>query len=75
MPPIPVATPVMAPRRIGPPRPVMRPSSDKASERPMLTAAPSDAANPTQNALIGRPVSPAAAKIGARVDTARCRGQ
>jgi hypothetical protein len=34
----------------------------------MLMAAPRDAANPTKNALSGRPVSPAAAKIGARVE-------
>jgi hypothetical protein len=33
----------------------------------MLMAAPRDAANPTKNALSGRP---AAAKMGARVETA-----
>jgi hypothetical protein len=69
IPPNPVATPVMLPRRTGPPRPVTVPSSDKASERPMLTAAPSEAASPTKKALKGRAVSPAAAKIGASVET------
>lgn len=59
----------MLPRRSGPPRPVTVPSSDNASERPILTPAPSEAARPTKNALRGRPVSPAAAKIGASVET------
>ena len=35
----------------------------------MLMAAPSDAASPTKKALRGRPVNPAAAKIGANVET------
>src|SRR6476620_10011598 len=69
MPPRPVATPVIVPRRNGPPRPVTLPSSDSASERAMLTAAPSDAASPTKKALSGRPVRPAVAKIGANVET------
>ena len=65
-----VATPVMAPRSTGPPRPVTVPSSDSASARPMLTPAPSDAARPTKKAFCGLPVRPAAAKIGAKVETA-----
>jgi len=36
----------------------------------MLTPAPSDAAKPTKKAFSGLPVRPAAAKIGARVETA-----
>jgi hypothetical protein len=64
MPPRPVPKPVMAPRRSELPRPVTLPSSDSASERPMLTAA-----SPTKYALSGRPVRPAVAKIGASVDT------
>jgi len=35
----------------------------------MLMAAPSDAASPTKKALRGLPVRPAAAKIGAKVET------
>jgi hypothetical protein len=69
IPPNPVATPVMLPRWTGLPRPVMVPSSDNASERPMLTAAPSEAASPTKKALKSLAVSPAAAKIGASVET------
>src|SRR6185503_17970763 len=70
MPPIAVATPVMAPRKSGWPRPVIEPSSDSASARPMLMPAPSEAASPTKNALDGLPLSPAAANKGASVDTA-----
>src|SRR4051794_26666395 len=70
IPPTAVATPVMAPRSQGPPRPVIEPSSESASASPMLIPAPSEAARPTKKALSGRPVIPAAAKIGASVETA-----
>jgi hypothetical protein len=70
MPPSPVAIPVIVPRCSGPPRPVTLPSSDRASESPMLIAAPSDAASPTKNALRGRSVRPAAAKGRERRDGA-----
>src|SRR4051794_20298033 len=70
MPPTAVAPPVMAPRSQGPPRPGIEPSPESAPASPMLTPAPSEAARPTKKVLSGRPVIPAAAKIGASVETA-----
>jgi hypothetical protein len=67
-PPTNVAPPVTRPRAIGPPRPEIVPSSERASDIPMLMAAPSAAANPTSRA-VRVPATKAAAKIGASVET------
>ena len=45
-----VATPVIVPRASDDPRPLSVPSSDSASESPMLMAAPSAVAMPTSSA-------------------------
>jgi hypothetical protein len=63
-----MAPPVISPREKELPRPVTEPSSERASERPMLIAAPSAAARPTSSAARG-PAMKAVAKIGARVET------
>ena len=44
-----VLAPVMNPRVTASPRPVSSPSSDNASDKPMLIAAPSDAASPASS--------------------------
>jgi hypothetical protein len=59
---------VIAPRTIADPRPVCSPVSDSASEKPMLTPAPSAVARPTSSAVLEL-LETAAAKIGASVDT------
>ncbi len=48
--------------------PVIEPSSESASESPMLMPAPSAAASPTKSAACV-PARKAVAKIGARVET------
>jgi hypothetical protein len=63
-----VAIPVMLPRKMGRPRPVTMPSSDSASARPMLTPAPSEAANPTK-----KPVFRLSCKAGDSEN--RCKGR
>jgi hypothetical protein len=50
MPPMNVPAPVIRPRLNALPRPVSAPSSEIASETPMLIAAPSAAARPTISA-------------------------
>jgi hypothetical protein len=50
VPPTKVAIPVRAPRTSELPLPLSSPSSESASERPMLIAAPSEAARPTRRA-------------------------
>src|SRR5215218_5141214 len=69
MPPTNVATPVIAPRNRGLPRPVSDPSSESPSEKPMLIPAPTAAANPTRNVILGSLVAKAVAKSGANVET------
>ena len=68
MPPAKVPPPVIAPRSTGLPRPVMSPVSDRPSEKAMLTPAPRAVAAPVKNAVSGRWVASATAKMGARVD-------
>jgi len=68
LPPRNVAPPVIKPRDMDVPLPVTVPSSESASERPMLIPAPSAAASPTNNAAC-EPARNAVAKIGARVET------
>src|SRR5215469_7023798 len=68
MPPAKVPPPVIAPRSTGLPRPVRSPVSDRPSEKAMLTPAPRAVATPVKNAVRGRWVARATAKIGARVD-------
>ena len=63
-----VMAPVTTPRTTADPRPVSVPSSDSASENPMLIPAPSAVARPT-NSAAWEPDSSAAAKIGASVDS------
>ena len=67
-PPSAVAAPVMTPRTMADPRPVCSPVSERASEKPMLTPAPSAVANPTTSAVCEL-LEIAAAKIGASVET------
>jgi hypothetical protein len=67
-PPTVVITPVIDPRVIAEPRPVCPPSSDSASDRPMLIPAPSAVASPTSSAAC-EVDSSATAKIGASVDS------
>ena len=67
-PPMAVIEPVTIPRATAEPRPVSRPSSESASEKPMLMPAPSAVASPTNNAAC-EPDSRAAAKIGASVES------
>src|SRR6201997_2939374 len=69
MPPRKVPPPVIAPRSTGLPRPVRSPVSDSPSEKAMLTPAPRAVAAPVKNAVSGRWVARATAKIGARVDS------
>src|SRR6185369_4443232 len=69
MPPAKVPPPVIAPRSTGLPRPVRSPVSDRPSEKAMLTPAPSAVAAPVKNAVSGRWVASATAKMGARVDS------
>src|SRR5262245_61370948 len=59
----------MSPRCHGEPRPVYTPVSDRASEKPMLTAAPIAVARPAKNAMWGSSVDSATAKIGASVES------
>ena len=68
-PPMNVPPPVIAPRSHGLPRPVNSPVSDRASEKPMLTAAPIAVARPAKKAMCGSWVESATAKIGASVDS------
>ena len=68
MPPRKVPPPVIAPRSTGLPRPVRSPVSDSPSEKAMLTPAPRAVAAPVKNAVSGRWVASATAKMGARVD-------
>src|SRR6266567_1205446 len=68
MPPAKVPPPVIAPRSTGLPRPVRSPVSDRPSEKAMLTPAPRAVATPVKNAVRGRWVARATAKMGARVD-------
>ena len=60
--------PVTTPRTTADPRPVSRPVSDSASEKPMLMPAPTAVARPTNSAAC-EPDRSAAAKIGASVDS------
>src|SRR5215469_10372516 len=69
MPPAKVPPPVIAPRSTGLPRPVRSPVSDRPSEKAMLTPAPRAVATPVKNAVRGRWVARATAKMGARVDS------
>src|SRR5215208_3499367 len=69
MPPTNVAKPVIVPRKIGLPRPVSDPSSESPSEKPMLIPAPTAAARPTRNVILGSLVAKAVANNGARVET------
>src|ERR1700751_5734914 len=69
MPPAKVPPPVIAPRSTGLPRPVRSPVSERPSEKAMLTPAPRAVAAPVKNAVSGRWVAGATAKIGARVDS------
>ena len=59
---------MISPRETALPRPVIVPSSDSPSERPIEIAAPSAAARPTSSAA-REPATYAAAKIGASVET------
>src|SRR5215472_11579648 len=69
MPPAKVPPPAIAPRSTGLPRPVRSPVSDRPSEKAMLTPAPTAVATPVKNAVRGRWVDRATAKMGARVDS------
>src|SRR5271169_1851528 len=69
MPPSAVIAPQTEPRSHGVPRPVRLPSSERASAKPMLMPAPSDAARPTAKASQVFLVATAAAKTGASVET------
>src|SRR5215211_1654515 len=69
MPPTNVARPVIVPRKNGLPRPVSDPSSESPSEKPMLIPAPTAAASPTRNVILGSLVAKAVANNGASVDT------
>src|SRR5215216_4914851 len=69
MPPTNVAKPVIEPRKNGLPRPVSDPSSESPSEKPMLIPAPTAAANPTRNVILGSLVAKAVANNGASVET------
>src|SRR5215213_2445801 len=69
MPPTNVARPVIVPRKNGLPRPVSEPSSESPSEKPMLIPAPTAAARPTRNVILGSLVAKAVAKSGASVET------
>src|SRR5918911_2716390 len=69
MPPTKVAKPVIAPRKSGFPRPVSDPSSERPSEKPMLIPAPTAAASPTRNVILGSLVAKAVANNGASVET------
>ena len=60
--------PQTQPRRQGLPRPLILPSSDRASANAIETPAPTDAASPTRNVGHVSSVAKAAAKIGASVD-------
>lgn len=64
-PPAKVPPPVIAPRSTGLPRPVRSPVSDRPSEKAMLTPAPRAVATPAKNAVRGRCVASATAKMGA----------
>src|SRR5215211_1959443 len=68
-PPTNVPPPVIAPRSQGLPRPVNSPVSERASEKPMLTAAPMAVARPAKKAMCGSSVDSATAKIGASVES------
>src|SRR4028119_1967578 len=65
MPPTAVMTPQTMPRSQGEPRPVICPSSESASVRPMEMPAPTDAAMPTRKVSQLFWVAKAAAKRGA----------
>src|SRR5579875_2085543 len=69
MPPSVVIRPQTAPRSHGWPRPVRLPSSERASAKPMLMPAPTEAASPTAKASWVLMVAKAVAKIGASVET------
>ena len=69
MPPRNVPAPVIEPRMSGLPRPVSSPVSDRPSEKPMLTAAPSAVTRPAMKAKRGSCVASAMPKIGASVDS------
>src|SRR5215211_642710 len=69
MPPTNVARPVIVPRKNGLPRPVSDPSSESPSEKPMLIPAPTAAASPTRNVILGSLVAKAVANNGASVET------
>src|SRR5688500_11727858 len=69
MPPTNVARPVIVPRKYGLPRPVSDPSSESPSEKPMLIPAPTAAASPTRNVILGSLVAKAVANNGASVET------
>src|SRR5215211_471620 len=69
MPPTNVARPVIVPRKNGLPRPVSDPSSESPSEKPMLIPAPTAAASPTRNVILGSLVAKAVANNGAKVET------
>src|SRR5437016_9463404 len=58
------ALPIFAPRMTGLPRPVSSPVSDRPSEKPMLTPAPSAVARPAMNAYRVLWVASAIEKIG-----------
>ena len=68
-PPAAVMRPQTAPRIIGWPRPLIAPSSESASAKPMLIPAPTEEARPTRKASLLLCVAKAAAKSGASVDT------
>src|SRR5829696_7649118 len=69
MPPTNVARPVIVPRKNGLPRPVSDPSSESPTEKPMLIPAPTAAASPTRNVILGSLVAKAVANNGASVET------
>ena len=62
-----VAMPVITPRASEVPRPVRVPSSESASERPMLIAAPTAAASPISSAA-WRAADVGGGEVGARVE-------
>src|ERR1700728_2685952 len=69
MPPKVVIKPQTPPRIQGRPLPLRTPSSERASAKPILIPAPSEAAIPTRKAVRELWVANAAAKTGAKVET------